>query len=330
LTELAATPAPELDPLSIPAETPVPSPVKVKKKPKEQKQIIDDITELADGPGAKINRGRNAGFGAPLTKDVSNILTETHFLPRSSVMMRLLEIREDPLAHFMPTTVTPSGTYFCAAPPGIGPDLAGLFMRPLHSASAKRRSDAQGSPSKKRRLKDAEDLDEIEQGRRAASIDPSVLGADAFARESVGPDFDFGDQSGMAMGDFEIPIPDFDTAGADLDGKSVALSRLSTPAPGVDLLGEGDESYADLTCPIAMFDERAQTQSQPQGTQTTEKEPEANDVEGKGYSKNTVKALGIIRKELQPDVGDEDEEKTIGFVQMSEKVSVIPSFALLS
>jgi cohesin complex subunit SCC1 len=314
LTELPDTPPPpDVDLVAAPK-----SPVKTK-KPKAKKQIIDEVIQLADGPGAK--RGRNADLGAPMTKDVSNILTQHQFLPRSATVMRLLEIREDPLAHFLPTKTTPNGTYFCAGPPGLAPELAELFMRPIHSVSPKRRADAAKSPSKKQKLMNGEDHDDVEQARRAASLDPSALDADIFARGSVGPGFDFGDTTGIGMDDFEMPVPDFDAGGADLDrarSKSVALSRMSTPAADGLPLAEGEETYADLTCAIAMFDDRSQTQ--PQGTQATELDTDGGDKEGRGYSKNTVKALGIIRRDLQPVGGDEGQDKVMSFKRMSEKV----------
>jgi cohesin complex subunit SCC1 len=87
-------------------------------------------------------------------------------------------------------------------------------------------------------------------------------------------------------------------------------------ADGVPLEDGEEMSYADLACPIAAFDLRPSTQSQ-----AMEKEAEKEDGEGKGYSRNTVKALGIIRKELQPAVGAEEAvEKVLSFRKMSDKV----------
>jgi len=198
----------------------------------------------------------------------------------------------------------------------------------VQAVSTKRRgTEADGSPSKKRRLTNgaaANDDDEIEQVRRAASVDPSLLGADVFGGRSVGADLDFGDQTGIGMDDFELPIPEF--GAADLDrarSRSLALSRLSTPAPVDGLaLEEGEESYADLTCPIAMFDVRPQTQTQgTQPSQLVDTEPDPADGEGKGYSKNTVKALGIVRKELQQTPDEEEEDRMLSFRQVSQKAS---------
>ncbi|KAK0241868.1 Rec8 like protein-domain-containing protein [Armillaria nabsnona] len=295
--------------------TPI-APTKAQRKHKEKKQIIDAVTELQGGPGN--GRGRH-GLGAPVNKDVSDILVEPHFLPRSSVVMRLLEIRSDPLAHFLPTKVTPQGTILCAAPPGLAPELAEMFMRPITGSKKRGLSPGKG-PNKRRKVDEASvhEDDEVEQGRRAESLAPSViLGSDVMGRGvSVGPDgLDFGDQTGGAE-DFQLDVPDLDVdIGLDVREKSAApsdRSRMSTPAG--DLLEEGADSYADLTSPIAMFDIRPSTQTQ-------EKEAEPMDTEGKGYSKNTVKALGIIRRELKPGEDDDAEEKVISFRKMADKAS---------
>lgn len=322
LSEPPATPAAD-EPVTAEAPQEV---LKTKRKIKEKKQIIDSVTELQDGPGAKVGRGRGGGLGAPMTKDVTNILTDQQFLPRSSVVMRLLAIRDDPLAHFLPTTVTNNGAFFCAAPPGLAPELSELFLRPLTGGLAPKRrgTSPDKSPNKRPRLDGTVDEDDIEQGRRAGSLAPShTLGSDILGRHSVGPDgvIDFGDQTGT-LDDYQLELPEFDLGtGGDMDidrarSKSLApsaLSRLSTPTPDGAVIEEGDESYADASCPIAMFDVRPSTQTQTQGT-----EREA-DNQGKGYSKNTVKALGIIRKELQPVAGQEEMDKVLSFRKMSDK-----------
>ena len=86
---------------------------------------------------------------------------------------------------------------------------------------------------------------------------------------------------------------------------------------------EGDESHADVTCPIALFDDRtvaSQSQSQGQSQAQTQSASEPSD-DGKGYSKNTVKALAIVRRELQPGAEDaEGEDKYMSFNRMAQKV----------
>lgn len=310
LSDAPLTPPPE-DPIPLPGGDKTP---KAKRKPKEKKQIIDSVTELEGGPGAKVGK-RNGGLGPAVTTDVSGILTEQQFLPRSSIVMRLLEIRDDPLAHFLPTKVTPNGTFFCAAPPGLAPELAELFMRPVSTLSSKRRGASPDKPNKRARLDGSVNGDEeIEQARRDGSLAPSIgARSDLLGRAgSTGPDatFDFGEQ-GAPVDDYQLEVPQ--ELDVDVRGKSAApseLSRLSTPMQD-GMFDEGAETYADAACPIVMFDVKTQSQA------VENDEPIEN--EGKGYSKNTVKALGIIRKELKP-VDDEEEDKVLSFRKMADKV----------
>ncbi|KAF8894121.1 Rec8 like protein-domain-containing protein [Infundibulicybe gibba] len=279
LSDVPITPPPEEN-LGIVPE-PAVEVLKGKRKAKEKKQIIDIVTELQEGPGPKVGRGRNAGLGAPVAKDVSDILTEQHFLPRSSVVMRLLEIRDDPLSHFLPT-----------------------------KPNAKRRATTPENPPNKRARVDGSELgdeEDLELPRRAPSIVPSIaVGSEALGRSSVGPEggFDFADQA-EPLEDYQLAVPEFGPAtGGEIQlprtrSKSIALSdlsRLSTPTPEGEPFEEVDETYADVECPIAI-----QTQE--------------------GYSRNTVKALGIIRKELRPVADMETETKTLSFRKMADKAS---------
>ena len=293
---------------------PEPDVTKAKRKPKEKKQIIDSVIELADGPGARAGRG----LGAPVIRDISDILAEQHFLPRSTMVMRLLEIRDDPLAHFLPTKVTPEGTFFCAGPPGLAPELSELFMRPMQGGlpSKKRGASPDKGGRKKPRVEEGtHEEEEVEQGRRDASIAPSVaIPSDALGgRASFAPEggFDFGDVSG-GVDDFRMDVGgDFPVAHDEMGAeraRSVApseRSRLSTPAVDAE---EGEGTYADVSSAIAVFDVRSSQSQEP-----------ANDGESKGYSRNTVKALGIIRRDLQPE--DDEQEKMISFAQVSHKAS---------
>ncbi|KAL7281759.1 hypothetical protein ACG7TL_005078 [Trametes sanguinea] len=332
------TPSRASSPLTEPPQTPPPDvqltpkvvAEEATKKKKERKQIIDSVTELQDGPGA-VGRGRNGGLGAPVTKDVSDIVTEHATLPRSALVMRLQEIREDPLAHFLPMKATPQGTFFNAAPPGLVPELADLFLRPvtpLGAAGKRRGGSPEKPPSKKRRTEGsvAGDEEEIEQARRESSRAPSLaFGSDVYGRPSVGPGMDitFGDNTGVGE-DFQMDVPEFEggplgSEAGRARSRSLApseLSRLSTPPPDV-ILEEGDESHADVTCPIAVFDDRIES-SQAQSQATTELG--ASD-DGKGYSKNTVKALALIRRELQPSAEAPAQDKYMSFNQMSQKAS---------
>lgn len=271
--------------------TPIPQ---VKRKPKEKKQIIDSVIDLAAGRhGGKV--------------DVSNIVEEPHFLPRSTVVMRLLEFKHDPVGHFLPTKITAEGTFFCAAPPGLAPELADLFMTPINGPTKRRANAAAGKENKKRRVDGSvvDDDEDVEQPRRAESVAASLHGgSDIMGRDSMMPDF------GPVDDNFELQAPDFEPGQADMTlderQRSLApstLSRLSTPGPLDEDLPR-DESSA-----IATFDSR-QTQG----------ESDPADATGKGYSRNTVKALGILRHELKPSEEDEAAEKVVSFKNLSDKV----------
>jgi len=238
--------------------------------------------------------------------------------------MRLLEIRSDPVAFFMPTKAGPGGNlFFNAGPPGLAPELAELFMRPITNLnlSKRRGEDANGRPAKKARLEENGDVDEVEQARREASVARSI-GVASDLMPPAGP-MDFGiDIGGMDGFDMQDDFQ-FD-ASADIQPDNLDMSkaggdqtRLSTPAGD---FAEELETYADADCPIATFDVRP-SQSQATGqTQTQEDMDDVNEEDQKkGYSKNTLKALGILRRELDPS--PEAGEKVLSFAQMSEKVS---------
>lgn len=296
-------------------------PIVEERRKRKKKQIFDDLTELE-------GRGRG-GLGALNAVDVSSILTDHQYLPRSSVVMRLLEIREDPISHFLPTKVTPNGTFFFAGPPGIAPELQEMFMRPVSTfvpASKRRGTSPEKPQSKRARIEPEGEVgtvpeDEGEPGQaRRASVAPSQggVGSEILGHESVGPVFEF-DNAGLGMEDFqmdiggeEIPIPPVELVREKSAAPSelTRISRASTPAVEA---GEGDETYADLECPIAVFDMK--------GSSQVSEESAGTSSDGKGYSKNTVRALGIVRKELEPSEGDA-EDKVMSFNHMATKVTI--------
>ncbi|KAF7782499.1 hypothetical protein Agabi119p4_1875 [Agaricus bisporus var. burnettii] len=317
LTEPPPTPPPEAE---IPGMLETPQVKGLKRKMKERKQIIDDVTEF---PEAVNVRGQNA-FGVPVAQDVSEIITDQPFLPRSSTVMRLREIRDDPLTHFLPIKHTPNGSFFYAAPPGLAPELADLFMRPIRSSATHKRpgTAAEKSPVKRPRLDDRAEVDdnEMEQARRAGSRLPSIaLGSDMAEQNGVSFDEHL-DISHNLMDDFNLEAKDLDAGPVQLPLDRAAsaapseLTQLSTPGPECTFPDEGEETYASVDCPIAIFDPK------PTGTQTqTQQDVDEVSDEGKGYSRNTVKALGLVRKGLETD--SESVEKTLSFRQMADKAT---------
>lgn len=224
----------------------------------------------------------------------------------------------------MPMKPGPGGNlFFNAGPPGLAPELSELFMRPITNLHlAKRRGeDVNGRPSKKPRLGEINgEVDDVEIGRREASVARSIgLLSDL---HPSGGDIDFGPMEGHAE-DFQMGDDFHFDASAEMHQDNLDLSkavgdetRVSTPAAD---LAEEFETYADVDCQIATFDDRPTQPSQPQD--------EANDIDEhdqkKGYSKNTMKALSILRRELDPKVNPEGGDKFLSFSQMSEKACYI-------
>ncbi|CAA7259293.1 unnamed protein product [Cyclocybe aegerita] len=315
LTELPATPPPIEDAELNAAQ---PETEKAKRKIKDKKQIIDSVTELQNGIAAA-NRGRGVGNANPLNTDTTTITTKQRFLPRSSIVMRLLEIREDPVAYFLPSKT--SGNMFSFGPPGLTPELAELFTRAGgNTATHKRKAPSpELSPSKRARK------DEVEIARRAESLAPSDGGFNLDPNASgLDNGFEFADQSGAMMDDYQLEVPKVGVDMEDGRAKSVltdrSRSRVSSVGPGaLDDLEE--HGMLDGSCPVAVFD---MTQpSQATQCQAVDSEQEPADVvenETHGYSKNTVKALGLVRKELQSSEED-DQPKSMSFKKMTNKAS---------
>ena len=301
LTELAVTPPPQDVDITVAQDAHL---SKLKKKLKDRKQIIDSVTEISN-----MNR-RGAAAANPLNTDISSITTEQHFLPRSSIVIRLLEIRDDPLSHFLPIQVTPKGTFFSAAPPGLTPELSELFLHPVQGSTALKRKASSPSSSPAKRLRQ-----DVEQARRAGTLPPSPMLEDIHLEgKSPGVDagFEFPDPSAV-IDDFELGVP----IGLDMDderARSVVTDRSRQSS-----LGPVAVSYGDSTCPISTFDVRQPTQ--PSQPADVEQPPEITEHDKHGYSKNTMKALGLIRKELQPGLEEEAEQKVLSFTKMSHKVS---------
>jgi cohesin complex subunit SCC1 len=128
--------------------------------------------------------------------------------------------------------------------------------------------------------------------------------------------FEF-DNTGLGMEDFQMDIGGEDHTTMELVRREVgrtvgAYSHLPSEHPALE---EGDETYADLECPIVAFDMKG-------SSQVSETDNGGTNSDGKGYSKNTVRALGIIRKELEPVEGD-GEERVMSFKYMSTKVRAL-------
>ena len=275
---------------------------KTKRRPKDKKQIIDDLTELQNE--SQSNRGRPAANANPLNTNSTIITAQQQYLPRSSIVMRLLEIRDNPVNYFLPTHLRGNNKVVSVAPPGLIPELAQLFSRSVPMSPSKRKVPIDDSLSSRSRR------GAVELPRRAES---QALSAVRGHLEGEADGFDagisFGDQSAH-IDDFQLDIPADQDLGEDRE-KSVL-----TDAPGT----EYGEYAVDGSCPVAIFDVSQPSQTQP--SQGGEKVPEDGDIpdNDKGYSRNTIKALGLMRRELQPD-GDEIP-KTMSFEKMTINVGL--------
>jgi len=299
---------------------------KDKKKALLRKQAIDAITELDEGAGSF---GQSFGHE---DKDLSDILADHPLLPGSRAMMRLLQVRADPLAHFLPTKILNADTYFIAAPPGLAPELAELFTFPANRRRSAEDEADERTPKRPR-------FSEVEQGRRdEGEVSRSlVMGDDALGGGGVQDDEEFMfDESGggAPMMDLEMdgegwgvggrtgtPRPGSKAAEARAASEAV-YSRLSTPYVD-DMFGDvGSVSYDNLTCPIEIFDARQKDDAQP--TQAAEDEDDVNaqvaEAKQHGFSKNTLKAVAILKKELHPTAAARGEKK-LSFNQVSQKAS---------
>jgi len=118
----------------------------------------------------------------------------------------------------------------------------------------------------------------------------------------------------------KTPVP-----GTQREMSHVTNDMRSTPGMRGDEDLGGLESYDAQSCSIGIFDMRskegeAQGATQTQSLETEEIERSTEQVQSKGYSKNTVKAIGVIRKGLEAEEG-EGNEKYLSFNKVAEKAS---------
>lgn len=276
-----------------------------KRKIKEKKQVIDAITELNDRAGR-----RN---GLTFSKaDVSAITTNYGYLPDSEVVMGLMEIRADPLAHFFPIKVTDAGSFYCMAPPGLAPEISDLFLFPAGQAAGhKRKGGGRNDRSSKRPRLESELVEDPEVLRGRAGTEPP-----SFDQGHI----DFGDESGIIPADESLPLDDFQFQVDDsLHLDQQPSSRHATPA--ADAYDDNFRSYADEDCPVAMFDTQPQTQDMgPNVSASQRSAEEKEEVENKdGYSRNTVKAIGLLRHELKGHT--QGTNGSLSFTELTDKGS---------
>ncbi|KZT57763.1 hypothetical protein CALCODRAFT_508610 [Calocera cornea HHB12733] len=296
---------------------------KDKKKALLKKQAIDDQIELDEGGLFGQSFGQE-------DRDLSDILAEHPLLPGSRSLMRLLQVRADPLAHFLPTKTMNADTYFIAAPPGLAPELAELFTFPIN----RRRSaedEADDRTPKRPRFSDVE-MGRRDDGDASRSL---VMGDDVLGAGGLHDDqqFMFDESGGDApMMDIEMdrdgwgvsgrqgtPRPGSKAAEAHAASEAV-YSRMSTPYFD-DMTGDvGGVSYGNLTCPIEIFDTRQKDDTQAPAEGEEDVNAQVAEAKQHGFSKNTLKAVAILKRELHTTAAAAQEKK-LSFNQVSQKAS---------
>ena len=273
------------------------------RKVRAKRQIVDSITELQDDIESSYPRFDD-------TLDTICTMAEQQFLRKSPIVLRLLEVHNNPAIHFFNGKGKQQNAFHCAGPSGLEPELTKLFMRPTGRHLAKRSLSPSGHLSSKRpRTENIEEIPdiELEYGRKDASPTASLrLGSDVLRRsidfdiaptvaEDRGPHFD--DQMDVRPDTFEL----------ELDMPSTFPHASKSPQEP-ELTHVVDETLADDSCPLAVLGSGPLHHSQ-------DAEPS---VGRGGFSKNTLRAMEIIRKELSSSAPGR-KPTTLNFQALSDK-----------
>lgn len=302
---LGLTPRTAADLVAKTAKKDGPSPAK---KQKLKKALVDKSIELdwSKEKGSK--------------QDKENLFTEAHYLPSSRLHLRLLELNAAPVSHQLPTAHPLSPDYFLVAPPGIAPELAQLFKFPSRRAKIAA-AGAERAP---------------EVGRGVAARE-SVAG-DAVLEEfdfgdfgngggEQGGEFDYGDDQGYIPDQAHFEIVEMDDVAADAVAPITASQKKKGKAVERDDFSIG--GGGDSTGLLAVFDSSSsmafsatqQTQTQ---TQSLGAEEEETGKEG-AWSKNTFKALGVLRSQLV-----EKDEVTVADIAVGVRSILLSRRAVLT
>jgi hypothetical protein len=234
-----------------------------------------------------------------------------------------------------------------ATPAGItmAPELSALFMIPTNIL--RRRRDGADSPARKRaRLANGEEEDDeaVEYGRRvernmseryreSSRHKDDTIDEDANEPNLQNDEPMFGDDQlnfndAAPLAD-SSSLPDLDLRRSATPG--LARERLMSEARTVRAPSVAPSVMASPDdCPIGFFDARnrsdgapieSQSQTQAAASQyLVEDEASQADARERGFSQNTVKAVGFLRNEFSDGDGGIDENKTISFREKATKV----------
>lgn len=296
---------------------------------KARKQIVDAHTELPESQLGSLSQSLSQG-GVGQAANLADILTEERYLPRSRAYLRLLTIREDPFAHFMPfadpSNKDKSSQFI--GPSGLASELSELFTFDLGAMRRRRAATVteEDSPSKRARLGEEFD-DEMGVARRAQQQRES-LGFGEMGAEESGFDLSMGGEAGFDVPGMDVPMG-FELgeeglrrssrksraeleaeAQAEIEtGRLPALSRLSTPE--IEDENGFDSLAVSSTNPLGIFDHRPAEEAPSTGDDTGAAGRAAEDVEAstQGWAKSTVRALRVVRSQLSTEPPPEPESQ---------------------
>jgi len=284
---------------------------------KQKHQLIDRVTELA---AADHLTSLNNGNEQPSNLD------PPRFLPKDRYQLQHHRLMLDPSRHeFLPKLVDVNGErWLMAAPAGLCKELQELFKFPAKANALS----ARGRGEKRLRA-DEEEREELgsELGRRAASA--GVGDADFSRIDTVGDEtLDFmghrDDDQGAPFGvddGFQFELPDKSHAEQESSAPNDPMqqeprSEVEVELPPLPPLPEQPEVRRQRaegeTSKLDVFDDSGDTQTQSQVV-------EAVDIPGTAgrtrWSKNTVKALTVLKTEL------EDQSQVLKFKEVSKNAS---------
>lgn len=236
--------------------------------------------------------------------DDSPIIGEENFIPANPEALRLRDIMDDPVGHFLPTV----DARIFTGPTGLSAELAELFTFPLNVLRRARPETEEPAtpparPVKRPRKTNAEDEEEVEAARRE-----SRLPSEAFD------------------GGFDGGFDTFDAGDITLDHPTPRRSPTREPSPVVLRERVPSAPLGDGTHPLAGFDTRTlnsqgelESQVSDLGTprQATQTQTE-EELGAGGFSKNTALAMGVLRRELD---AIEEEDKKVQFKAVARGAS---------
>ncbi|SNX84303.1 related to Double-strand-break repair protein rad21 [Melanopsichium pennsylvanicum] len=301
---------------------------------KARKQIVDTHTELPDTQLGGLSQGPSQG-AVGQAANLSDILTEERYLPRSRAYLRLLTIREDPFTHFMPfadpSNKDKSSQFI--GPTGLVSELSEMFTFDLGAMRRRRAAALTEEERSNKRARLGEDEDEMGVARHAEGRES--IGFGDLDVDQSGFDFGMGDDGGFDVPELYNTEGGLDLgedglrrssrksraeleadADGDITGRLPALSRLSTP--------EADDAAFDSLAissenPLAIFDVRPVEESQlaPEEAASALRASEEAEASTKGWAKSTVRALRVVRSQLSPQSAEEASPSQPSFAQPS-------------